>query len=391
MSPGGPGRGNGRRPVVKEPAGSSTGLTLPLAEKPGSRLPTAWQLVGFCLSLVALGLAGACGRRETPISPDLILPGPVKNFRLSQEGESLVASWVFPPVNQLGQPLTQLEGFRLYRCAAPGVSPAAGCAPEFVLLADIDLTYPKAGKIQGDRVIYQDRNLVPGKCYSYRVAAYGHGGGLGSWSPVLSYAWGVLPRAPGALTVEAKDREVRLAWPEVKLLLDGTPARDLAGYAVYRQTGHEDWQRLNPTPVATNQYQDVAVKNEVEYTYKIRAVRQLGQYELEGPDSVSRTVMPQKFTPPPPLLNLVAVPTAKGVELRWQPSPATDIAGYRVYRLKAGEAGPVRLTPELLKEPYFVDTQVTRGETYAYTVTAVDDSRQANESAPSEEAVVTIR
>jgi len=160
---------------------------------------------------------------------------------------------------------------------------------------------------------------------------------------------------------------------------------------VYRQTGHEDWQRLNPTPVATNQYQDVAVKNEVEYTYKIRAVRQLGHYELEGPDSVSRTVMPQKFTPPPPLLNLVAVPTAKGVELRWQPSPATDIAGYRVYRLKAGEAGPVRLTPELLKEPYFVDTQVTRGETYAYTVTAVDDSRQANESAPSEEAVVTIR
>jgi fibronectin type 3 domain-containing protein len=135
----------------------------------------------------------------------------------------------------------------------------------------------------------------------------------------------------------------------------------------------------------------VAVKNEVEYTYRIRAARQLGQYELEGPDSPSRTVMPQKFTPPPPLLNLVAAPTVKGVELRWNPSPAPDLAGYRVYRLRAGEARPVRLTPELLKEPYFVDSQVTRGQTYAYTVTAVDDSRQANESAPSEEAVVTIR
>ena len=120
-------------------------------------------------------------------------------------------------------------------------------------------------------------------------------------------------------------------------------------------------------------------------------MRQLGQYELEGPDSPSRTAIPRKFTPPPPVLNLVAAPTAKGVELRWNPSPATDIAGYRVYRLKTGEARPVRLTPELLKETYFVDSGVTRGETYAYTVTAVDDSRQANESAPSAEAVVTIR
>jgi hypothetical protein len=325
------------------------------------------------------------------MSPDLILPGPVRNFRLSQEGESLVASWVFPQQNQLGQPLAQLEGFRLYRCAVPGNSPAAGCVPDFVLIADIDLAYPKVGKIEGERVVYQDRNLAPGKCYSYRVAAYGQGGGLGSWSQVLIHAWGVLPRAPAAIAAEAKDREVRLSWPEVRSMEDGSPLRDLAGYAVYRQADRGDWQRLNPTPLAANRYQDVAVKNEVEYTYKIRPVRQLGQYELEGPDSISRTVIPRKFTPPPPLLNLVAAPTARGVELRWDPSPAPDLAGYRVYRLRAGEPRPVRLAPELLKEAYFVDSQVTRGETYAYTVTAVDDSRQANESAPSEEAVVTIR
>ena len=107
------------------------------------------------------------------------------------------------------------------------------------------------------------------------------------------------------------------------------------------------------------------MKNEVEYTYKVRAVRQLG-HPLAGPDSPTRTAMPRKFTPPPPVLNLVAAPTAKGVELRWNPSPATDIAGYRVYR-EAGGAKPVRLTPELLKKPYFVDSQVTRGQTYHYT------------------------
>jgi uncharacterized protein len=351
----------------------------------------ARRLAALLLAFLALGLFDACGRKETPISPDLVLPGPVRNFGLSQEGESLVASWVFPQVNQLGQPLTQLAGFRLYRCAVPGVSPATGCAPDFVILADIDIEYPTVGKIQGERVIYQDHNLAPGKCYSYRVAAYGPGGGLGSWSPTLSHAWGILPAAPANLAAEAGDREVKLTWPEVKKLQDGAPSRDLAGYAVYRQSGHAAWQRLTPTPVAVNRYQDVAVKNEVEYTYMIRSVRRLGQYELASLDSPSRTVTPTDLTPPPPPLNLVAAPTSRGVELRWEPSPATDLAGYRVYRLRAGEARPVRLTPGLLKTPHFLDTQAVPGQTYAYTVTAVDDSRRANESAPSEEAVVTIR
>jgi hypothetical protein len=375
---------------VRVQAGRRTGLLPPTSAPPGNRT-TARRLVALLMALLTLGLFEACGRKEMPISPDLVLPGPVRNFRLSQEGESLVASWVFPQVNQLGQPLTQLAGFRLYRCAVPGVSPAAGCAPDFTLLADIDLEYPTVGKIQGERVVYQDRNLAPGKCYSYRVAAYGPGGGLGSWSDTLSHPWGVLPGAPASLTAKPGDREVQLSWPVVKSLQDGTPVRDLAGYVVSRQTGHGAWQRLTPTPVAVNHYQDVAVKNEVEYTYMIRAVRRLGKYELASLDSPSRTVTPTDLTPPPPPLNLVAAPTSRGVELRWDPSPATDLAGYRVYRLRAGEARPVRLTPELLKTPHFLDTQAGPGQTYTYAVTAVDDSPRANESAPSEEAVVTIK
>jgi hypothetical protein len=382
--------GTGRLGIVRGLTGSFNGLLRPTSSQPGSKTKFR-RLVALFMAFLALGLFEACGKKEMPISPDLVLPGPVRNFRLSQEGESLVASWVFPQVNQLGQPLSQLTGFRLYRCAVPGVSPATGCAPDFTLLADIDLEYPTVGKIQGERVIYQDRNLSPGKCYSYRVAAYGPGGGLGSWSQVLNHAWGILPTEPASLTARAKDREVQLSWPAVKTLQDGTPIRDLAGYAVYRQTGHEAWQRLNPTPVTVNRYQDVAVKNEVEYTYTVRAVRRLGQYELESLDSPSRTVTPTDLTPPPPPLNLVAAPTSRGVELRWDPSPATDLAGYRVYRLRAGETRPVRLTPELLKMPHFLDTQAVPGQTYAYTVTALDDSLRANESAPSEEAVVTIR
>lgn len=358
--------------------------------QPG-RKSSIWMQVGVILGLLALGSFAGCGKKEAPISPDLILPGPVGQFRLSQEGESLWLSWVFPRVNQLGQPLSQIEGFRLYRAEVPGASPASGCAPDFVLLADINLEYPKAGRIEGDRAVYRDRDLSPGRCYSYRVAAYGPGGGLGSWSPVLSRAWGVLPQAPASLTARAGDHEVELVWPEVKFLRDGSPIRDLAGYAVYRKTGQGQWQRLNSAPLPAPRYQDVAVTNEVEYTYTIRAVRRLGQYELESLDSPRRTVTPQDLTPPPPPQNLVAVPTARGMELRWEPSPVADLAGYRVYRRRAGEAQPERLTPELVKTAHFVDLQTVPGQTYYYTVTAVDNAKRANESGPSAEAMVADR
>jgi fibronectin type 3 domain-containing protein len=78
------------------------------------------------------------------------------------------------------------------------------------------------------------------------------------------------------------------------------------------------------------------------------------------------------------------------VELRWDPSPVPDLAGYRVYRRAAGEAKFTLLTPELLKKPYLVDEGVQRGRTYHYYVTAVDNTPRANESLPSEQAAVTF-
>jgi fibronectin type 3 domain-containing protein len=83
------------------------------------------------------------------------------------------------------------------------------------------------------------------------------------------------------------------------------------------------------------------------------------------------------------------VTTSQGVELRWEESPAPDVAGYRVYRRTTGEEKYTRLTQELAKKPYFVDAQVVRGRTYHYYVTAVDDSPRANESLPSETMPVT--
>jgi fibronectin type 3 domain-containing protein len=175
----------------------------------------------------------------------------------------------------------------------------------------------------------------------------------------------------------------------VSQLTNGSPARDLTGYLIYRREGSGAWSQISPEPVSQTAFQDVAVKNEVEYTYKVLAVRRLGGELLASADSPLVSARPEKLTPPPPLSGLLAVPTSQGVELRWQTSPAPDVAGYRLYRRSPGEARAGLLAPELLTKPYFVDSGVQRGQTYYYYVTAVDNSPRANESLPSEEAEIT--
>jgi len=340
--------------------------------------------------LLILALLWGCGKKMRPFSPDTALPGPVREFRLAQEGNSLVLSWLLPRENLLGQPLTQMQGCRVFRAEVKGVQPAPPPPSEYALAAEIDLAYPKVGEVQGEQVVYRDLALLPDRRYYYRVAAYDQEGYLGAWSKVLSHAWGWLPRAPRELQAVPGDKLVALSWSPVTQLTDGSPLSDLAGYRLYRRSGKGAWLRVTPSPVPGSQFQDLAVLNDVEYTYKVRALRKVGPDLLESGDSPTRTAMPEKLAPPPPILNLVAVTGKTGVELRWDPSPAPDLAGYRIYRRRPGEDKFTLLNRELWQKPMFVDTQVERGKTYSYYVTAVDSTRRANESLPSEEAAITF-
>jgi hypothetical protein len=366
---GGCGTGSHRRPACGPPALSSNILLL--------------------LLLVALALLGGCGKKMPPLAPDTVLPGPVREFRLVQEGEGLLLSWLLPRENLLGQPLTQVQGCRVFRAQVKGVETAPPPPSEYGLVADIDLAYPRVGQVQGERVVYRDVHLMADRRYWYRVAAYDQGGYLGAWSRVLSHAWGRLPRAPKDLKAKPGDKLVNLSWSPVTQLTDGSPVRDLAGYRIYRRSGDGAWLKVTPGLVPQSSFQDLAVLNDVEYTYKIRAQRKVGPDFLESGDSPTRMAMPEKLAPPPPLINVVAVAGKTGVELRWDPSPAPDLAGYRIYRRGPGEERLTLLNRELVTKPRYVDTLAVKGKTYSYYVTAVDQTRRANESLPSEEATIT--
>jgi len=75
------------------------------------------------------------------------------------------------------------------------------------------------------------------------------------------------------------------------------------------------------------------------------------------------------------------------IDLIWAPVADADLDGYNIYRHEEGSA-PVKLNAGLVKMPAFRDAQVVSGNTYSYSVSAVD--LRGNESARSGEASESV-
>ena len=263
------------------------------------------------------------------------------------------------------------------------------CPPELLPLAKIDLAFPQVGKVQGEQVRYRDEDLEPGYRYFYQVVGFDRGGHLGLASAIVSHVWDILPQPPAKFEAKAGDRQVTLTWAPVTLLANGQPLPGVVTYNVYREAKGGEFSLINTSPVSEAKFQDITVSNDVTYRYLVRTVRQVGSGTLESLNSQIQTANPVDLTPPAPVLNLVAVPTDKGIELRWNAGREPDLAGYQVYRRSLAEPQFRLLTPQLDKQPYFVDQETTKGVTYYYYVVAVDNAKQPNQSLPSETVEVT--
>lgn len=75
------------------------------------------------------------------------------------------------------------------------------------------------------------------------------------------------------------------------------------------------------------------------------------------------------------------------VTLRWTPN-GTSVAGYNAYRATLSGGPYTKLNSTLVKVALYVDMNVQAGQTYFYTVTAVNASQV--ESAKSNEAKATV-
>ncbi len=186
------------------------------------------------------------------------------------------------------------------------------------------------------------------------------------------------PSAPLNPAAVGGDAQVTLTWSAPAS--DGNAA--VTGYTVYRSSDGVTFDIVGTTGT-TREFVDTTVVNDTTYSYYVTAQNVIGT----SPASTTVVATPKAFVHVAP-----SAPTAvtglgatTQVTLSWQPptDPGTDpLSGYRVHRSStSGGAGTLVGSTSATTTSY-VDTTVTSGAEYFYTVTAFS---AAGESAPSAE------
>lgn len=343
------------------------------------------------LALAALAV-GACGKRGSPVAPQVRLPEAVSDLRATARADGIELTWTVPRRRVDGTRLFDPALARLHRVEDSGageprpalrVDDRVAGYTEIAALPIRDLPPAERG-----RILYMDRrDLTFGRRYTYVALTTDEQGRTSPPSPRVSITYIAPPEAPAGLQVEAGDRESRLAWQAPTRLADGSPVSGTLTYEVLRAPDAV----TEPVVVARTEATavvDRGLVNDRTYQYAVRAVRSEGGATTSSAATPRVAVTPVKTTPPAPPTALAAIPSQREVRLSWTPSPAPDVAVYVVYRAAGGGAF-MRVGSVRPPATTFVDRDVPPGR-YRYAVTAQDTSSRANESARSNEAAVTV-
>ncbi len=354
------------------------------------------KLPVFALLAMVCTLIG-CGAPAAPAPPSLNLPAPVANLSAVRVGDSVHLTWTMPARTTDHLPLRHPVTARICRAVDGGACTTAGTLS---LAPGAAGAYTDA--LPSDLAQSTDRLL------RYEVAVLNHAGKSAAPSNPAYSAAAKSPAAVTGLTGEVRQEGVLLSW---------TPVHDSGRSVLFRI---ERLQLTTPTPQESrnsplappapspNQLLVVHERDGKDpghaidssalfnqrYRYVVERVASLDfsgrSVEIQGPPSEAVEIATADVFPPAIPLGLVAVADAAAgaIDLSWTPDSDSDLAAYRVYRRDTQTAGPAVRVASVGVETSFRDTTAQRQHTYAYSVSAVDQS--GNESKQSPEVEETL-
>lgn len=220
---------------------------------------------------------------------------------------------------------------------------------------------------------FNDTEVVNGFEYTYHVVAWNSIGESASSNTVISYP-STVPMMPASLLQNFGDGFVFLQWNEI--IYDG--GSQLLGYRIYRYdeiaTAYYPLVVLDPH---TFTYNDTAVINGVVYWYYVMAFNIRG---FSDPTEIVFSKPSEPQTIPEPPLNLTIDIGDDFIILKWDP-PSSDggseIIQYLIYRgvsdYSFQKIGNVVHNEVLV----FNDTNISKGKTYHYFVTALNSKGES--------------
>jgi hypothetical protein len=326
-----------------------------------------WIWVLLILSLLS------CGKKANPVAPTKVIPKGVTDLGYQIKGKFLVLSWTIPSQNTDGSPLTDLKGFDLKKGEWATKDFCATCPDRFQETLRIDLKGPEVAglKITSDQMELTEDNLKPGYTYSYQVLAVTKRETVSEPSKILRVAWDLPLMPPSALELKPHLQGLEISWAPPQALADGSAPEGLAGYSLYRRTGKGPWVKVNDKPIEKPVYIDSGLQEGVQYTYRVKALRQIQGTLLESETSEEKETVFTRVGPPMPVQDLIAISNPKGIQIRWEATETMTPSGYYVYRRMEDEKMPKRITPEPIKDSIFEDVNVVPGKAYLYSVSVV--------------------
>jgi hypothetical protein len=355
------------------------------------------KLPVFALPLIMACTMVGCGAPAAPAPPSLNLPTPVVNLSAVRIGDSVHLAWTMPIRTTdhlaLRHPVSAqiCRGIESGPCTNTGtLSLAPGAAGTYTDLLPPDLSHK------------------PDRLLRYEVALQNHAGkSAGPSNPVYSAA-GNSPAAVTGLTGQVRQDGVLLSW---KPVLD--PGRSILFRIERLQLTVPAPQEarssgLAPSPPSPTQTLvvhgrdgedpghaiDTSALFNQRYRYVVERVASLDvsarSVEVKGVPSEAVEVTTTDVFPPAVPQGLVAVAdsAAGAIDLSWTPDSDSDLAAYRVYRRDVQGSLPAQRAASVGVETSFRDTAVQPEHTYAYSVSAVDQS--GNESKRSPEVEETL-
>ena len=226
-----------------------------------------WKMV--MTTMLVLSLAG-CGKKGALIPPEALVPAPIADLKVEQQGERFVVSWSRPARQEGGGTLRDLAGFRLFRREVlPPGEDCEECPTAYRLVTSVDLEYPKEVAVFGEYFYFFDGDLAAGKSYRYQVVS-GKKDGTQSRASNRAGRKKLAPPPPPVVQVLASPSRIDLHWQVVAMAGNGR----VEGYNVYRKHKDENFSPapLNGAPVREAAYEDSPLEQGVRFVYAVRTV-----------------------------------------------------------------------------------------------------------------------
>jgi hypothetical protein len=392
------------------------------------------------LLLVAVLATAGCGKRGNPLPPLRPVPAAIADFKATRTDARVELSFTVPSANVDGTTPVAIDRVEIYAVPvatgattktvaqmladntalratiavrppsvdAPASSSSTAATPMPATparAAEVDRRQPGPGEHAS---VVDDLGTLANGAASVNYVAVGVVGGgrgrKGPASPLVSVSLAEAPAAPVELTVTHDERTVTVTWPRVTgqqvLLYDATPAGASAAPAppaptpepvpVAANGASSSPRQLTPSPVTSFTFSE-PVQFGVERCFTARSVRVTGGATVQGPESSVACITPVDRYPPAAPTSLQAIQEGAAVTLNWARVEASDVAGYVVLR---GDGAGENMRP-LVRQPIadttFSDTDVVAGQTYTYTVYAVDTAPIPNVSQQSARQSITVR